>query len=200
LFPPRSSRRRPSAARGAAKILLVGAVAAPATYFIANWMQFPGTAAPSDSASISGSASIAASTAIPGAPEDRIAALALPQKRPPPEAVQTGTDLPGATQPEAMVGRGLPPAETSSDAVADAGTAEPKGLPERPPGVSAPPPPSDPAPGPVRANAAQSSSEPPVPVAAPPRSVLSAQDIAFMLQRGRALFDAGDLAAARLFF
>src|SRR6266852_3655950 len=58
LFPPRSSRRRGSVARGAAKILLATAVAAPAAYFIANWMQFPGTAAPSDSATVSDSATI----------------------------------------------------------------------------------------------------------------------------------------------
>src|SRR5260370_26420200 len=61
LFPSQSLRRRGSLARGAAKILLVTAVAAPTAYFIASWMQFPGTAAPSDSATLSHSPAISGS-------------------------------------------------------------------------------------------------------------------------------------------
>jgi TPR repeat protein len=38
------------------------------------------------------------------------------------------------------------------------------------------------------------------PVAAPRVPSLSAREIATLLERGRVLFDAGDLAAARLFF
>src|SRR5216684_1975259 len=66
LFAPQSSRRRGSLASGAAKILLVTAVAAPTAYFIANWMQFPGTAAPSDSVTISDSAAISEPAAVSG--------------------------------------------------------------------------------------------------------------------------------------
>src|SRR5262249_50548427 len=38
------------------------------------------------------------------------------------------------------------------------------------------------------------------PSAAPPKPVLTAQEIGALVERGRVLFDAGDLAAARLFF
>ena len=192
LFPPRSSRRRGSVARGAAKILLATAVAAPAAYFIANWMQFPGTAAPSDSATISGSA------AIQGPFEERIAALAPAPTRPPPEAAPIGDEISGAAQPEPVVTRGMLPVEASLSGPADASVAEPKGAPEQPPRVSVTPP--DPAPGPVVTNAAESRSLPPPTVAAPPKPTLSAGEIALMVGRGRVLFEAGDLAAARLFF
>ena len=59
--------------------------------------------------------------------------------------------------------------------------------------------PPDPAPGPSGARGAESSSPPP-PVAAPPKPMRNAEEIALMVQRGRVLFDAGDVAAARLFF
>jgi TPR repeat protein len=91
------------------------------------------------------------------------------------------------------------PVETSPAGSADASAAERKGAPEQPPVVVSATPP-DPAPGPVGANAAQSSSPPPPAVAAPPKPVMSAAEIALMVERGRVLFDAGDLAAARLFF
>jgi TPR repeat protein len=40
----------------------------------------------------------------------------------------------------------------------------------------------------------------PVPVAAPAKPALRREEIAMMIERGRVLFEAGDLAAARLFF
>jgi hypothetical protein len=198
LFPPRSSRRRGSVVRGAAKILLATAVAAPTAYFIANWMQFPGTAAPTDSAIISESAAISDSGTIPGPVEERVAAVAPAPTRPSPEAAQTGEEISGSAQPEPMVVRGLTPVEKSPDKPADASTAEPKGAPEQPPAASAAP--SDPAPGPVVTNAAPQSSSPPPAVAAPKKPVLSSSEITLLVERGRTLFDAGDLAAARLFF
>jgi len=198
LFPPRLSRRRSSVARAAAKILLATAVAAPTAYFIANWMQFPGTAAPSDSAIISESSAIADSAAIPGPVEERIAAVA-PAPTPAPEAAPTGEEISGPAQPEPMAVRGLVPVEKSADRPADASAAEPKGASEPPSAALAAP--SDPAPGPVGASAAPESSRPPPPVvAAPKKPVMSASEIALLVERGRMLFDAGDLAAARLFF
>jgi TPR repeat protein len=191
LFPPRSSRRRGGGVRGAAKVLLVSAVAAPTAYFISSWMQFPGTAAPSDAASIS------ASVTIPGSFEERIAAVAPAPKRPPPEAARIGDEVSGTPQSEPMVTRGLPPVETSRDVAVDAAPAEPKSIPQQTTGVSATP--ADPAPAPAdRGEVAPSS--PPPPVAAPRKPALSAEQIAVMVERGRVLFEAGDLAAARLFF
>jgi len=200
LFPSRSSRRRGSVARGAAKVLLATVVAAPTAYFIANWMQFPGTAPSdsvtiSDSAAIPESATISSSAAIPGPVEERIAAVAL--ARSPPEAAPIGDEISNAAQPEPTVTRGLLPVETGPGGPADAIAAEPK-APEQPQEVSATP--SDPAPGPIGAKAAEASSPPPTTVAAPPKPVRSAAEIALMMERGRVLFDAGDLAAARLFF
>jgi hypothetical protein len=197
LFAPQLLRRRGSLAGGAAKILLVTAVAAPAAYFIANWMQFPGTAAPSDSAAISDSAIIPGSATMLS--EEQVAALVPGLGRPAPEAAPTGDEIPGAAQPEPTVKRGMLPVETSPERPADASTVEPKGAPEQPPvAVAATPP--DPAAGPVGTNAAQLSSPPPPAAAAPRKPGISAADITLMVERGRVLFDAGDLAAARLFF
>jgi hypothetical protein len=194
LFAPQLLRRRGSLAGGAAKILLVTAVAAPAAYFIANWMQFPGTAAPSDSAAISDSAIIPGSATMLS--EEQVAALVPGLGRPAPEAAPIGDEIPGAAQPEPTVKRGMLPVETSPERPADASTVEPKGAPEQPRvAVAATPP--DPAPG---TNAAQSNSPPPPAVAAPRKPGVSAAEITLMVERGRVLFDAGDLAAARLFF
>jgi hypothetical protein len=194
LFAPQLLRRRGSLAGGAAKILLVTAVAAPTAYFIANWMQFPGTAAPSDSAAISDSAIIPGSATMLS--EEQVAALVPGLGRPAPEAAPIGDEIPGAAQPEPTVKRGMLPVETSPERPADASTVEPKGAPEQPRvAVAATPP--DPAPG---TNAAQSNSPPPPAVAAPRKPGVSAAEITLMVERGRVLFDAGDLAAARLFF
>ncbi len=202
LFPPQSSQRRGSVARGAAKILLATAVAAPTAYFIANWMQFPGTAPAdsvtiSDSATIPDSAIISGSAAIPGPVEERIAAF-LATTPSPPEAAPIGDEISNAAQPEPTVNRGLPPVETGPSVPADAIAAEPKGAPGQPAEVAARP--SDPAPGPTGAKAAESNNPPMPTVAAPAKPVLNPAEIALMVERGRVLFDAGDLAAARLFF
>jgi len=200
LFGPQSLRRRGSLASSAAKILLVSAVAAPTAYFIANWMQFPGTAASSDSATISDSVAISEPVAIsgsmPGPSEERIAAvvpgLAMP------EAAAAGDEIPGAAQREPIVKRGVLPVETSPVGPADASAAEPKGAPEQSPVVASATPP-DAAPAPVGTNAPPSSNPSPA-VAAPRKPGMSAAELALMVERGRTLFDAGDLAAARLFF
>jgi hypothetical protein len=203
LFAPQSLRRRGGLASGAAKILLVTAVAAPTAYFIANWMQFPGTAAPSDSATISDSAAISEPAAVfgsmQGLSEERVAAVVPGLGRPTPEAAPIGNETPGAAQLEPMAKRGILPVETSPEGPADATAAEPKGASEQSPIVVSTTPP-DPAPGPVGTNAAPSSSPPPAVAAAPRKPVMSAAEITLMIERGRVLFDAGDLAAARLFF
>jgi hypothetical protein len=196
LFPPQLSQRRRSLVGSAAKILLVTAVAAPTAYFIANWMQFPDTAAPSDSATISDSTIISSSATTPS--EERVAAVVPGLGRPTPEAAPNGEEIPGAAQPEPTVTRGTLPVATSPERPADALTASPKGAPEQlPVAVSATPP--DPAPD-VVTNAAQSSSPLRPAVAAPRKPGISPAEIALMVDRGRVLFDAGDLAAARLFF
>ncbi len=194
LFPSQSLRRRRSLASGAAKILLVTAVAAPTAYFIANWTQFPGTAEPSDVAAISDSAAISGPATMLS--EERVAAVVPGLGRPTPKAAPVGDEIPG----EPTVKRGILPVETSPEGPADASAAEPKAAPERQPPVAVAATPPEPAPGPVGANAAQSSSPAPAAVAAPPKPVMSAAEIALMVERGRALFDSGDLAAARLFF
>jgi hypothetical protein len=203
LFAPQSLRRRGSLASDAAKILLVTAVAAPTAYFIANWMQFPGTAAPADSATISDSAAISEPAAVSGSmlglSEERVAAVVPGLGRPTPEAAAIGDETPGAAQLEPTAKRGMPSVETSPERPADAGAAEPKGAPEQPAVVVSATLP-DPAPGPVRTNAAASSGPPLAAVAAPRKPGMSAAEISLMVERGRVLFDAGDLAAARLFF
>jgi hypothetical protein len=183
LFPPPSPRRRSGVFRGVAKMLLVSAVAAPTAYFIANWMQFAGSATPTDSAATSDSATIFGSAMMPGLSEERIAAVPAAQTRAPPEAAQAGEVSP---QPGSMAPREMPRVETSLEVTADGGAAEPNGPPE----VSAAP--SDPA-----LNTGGISSAPP---AAAAKRVTNPQEIALLIERGRALFEAGDVAAARLFF
>jgi hypothetical protein len=184
LFPPRSPRGRSGVFRGVAKMLLVSAVAAPTAYFIANWMQFAGSATPTDSAATSDSATISGSATMPGWSEERIAAVPAAQTRAPPEAAQAGEV--SAPQPGSMAPREMPRVETSPEVTADAGAVEPNGAPE----VSATP--SDPAPN----TGGIGSASPP----AAAKPVTNPQEIALLIERGRALFDAGDVAAARLFF
>ncbi len=195
LFPAPSQRRRSGMVRGAAKVLLVSAVAAPAAYFMANWIQFPGSAAPSEQAAVSDPAAVSASAAIPALSEERLAGVPPAQVRSLPEAAQSGDDAGAAPQPEPMGVRGISLAETSREAGAEA--AGPKSAPDQPPGAAAMP--SDPAPGASGPGGTQSSSPQPA-AAAPPKPARNTEDVALLLQRGRALFDAGDIAAARLFF
>jgi hypothetical protein len=134
-----------------------------------------------------------------GLSEERVAAVVPGLGRPTPEAAPIGNETPGAAQLEPMAKRGILPVETSPEGPADATAAEPKGASEQSPIVVSTTPP-DPAPGPVGTNAAPSSSPPPAVAAAPRKPVMSAAEITLMIERGRVLFDAGDLAAARLFF
>jgi len=214
LFRPRPPpQHRGSLARGAA-VLIVGAIAAPMAYFVANWTS-PGTATPPPSTTISDAISAATT---------RVAALA--PTRPPPGAGQMHDDVSGNPQPGPPVINVTPVVETNPSVGAEAGTSHPTGAepvvsatpsdPAPVPGLaqSGSPPPlfatppqalgaavalSDPASGPGAPSVAESSSAAP-PVAAPRGPSLSAREIATLLERGRVLFDAGDLAAARLFF
>jgi hypothetical protein len=230
LFVPRSSRRRGSLARGAAKILLVSTVAAPMAYLVANWTQFSGTAAPSDSASISDPMSPLATTL--RSVEERVAAVAPPRHRPP-EAGQNSDDTTRNPEPESTVMRATPPVEMRPSVSADVGAAHYNGGPEQAPSVSATPSdpapvangpglaqsgstpqslatppqspdasatPSDTVPGPRVAGVAESSGAPAPGVAAPRVPGPRAPEIAALVERGSAMFDAGDVAAARLFF
>jgi len=166
LFPPQLARRRGRVFRGVAKMLLVSAVAAPAAYLMANWMQLPAT--PTDSAAISDSPPISGS-ATTGLSEQRIAALPPSQ-----------TPEPGSTAPREM--------PTGPNVTADAGAVEPNGAPE----VSAAP--SGPAP-----TTGGISSDPPR-AAAPAKPPMNPLETKLLVERGQALFEAGDVAAARLFF
>lgn len=189
LFPPRSLNRRGGATRGVAKFLLASAVAAPTAYFIANWLQRVDMAAPSDTATLVGSF------------EERIAAVVpLPPKPAASERVRVVGEVSGAPQTEPVTTRAIAPVnakpapsvEAKPAAAAEANAVEAAVVPEKPSGVSAVP--SDPAPG-----SAPPASSPP-PGAAPAKPALSAQEIADLIERGRFLFESGDVAAARLFF
>src|SRR5262249_17301701 len=101
-------------------------------------------------------------------------------------------------QREPIVKRGVLPVETSPVGPADASAAESKGAPEQSPVVVSATPP-DAAPAPVGTNAPPSSNPSPA-VAAPRKPGMGARELAFMVARGRTVFGAGALAAARLFF
>jgi hypothetical protein len=189
LFPPRSLNRRGGAMRGVAKFLLASAVAAPTAYFIANWLQRVDMAAPSDTATLVGSFEERIASVVPSTP-----------KRPPSERFRVVDEGSGAPQTEPVATRAIPPLNAKSAAPVEAKSAtaaepivvEASVAPEQSPGVSAVP--SDPAPG-----SAPAASSPPA-SAAPPKPALSAQEIADLVERGRILFESGDVAAARLFF
>jgi hypothetical protein len=208
LFPPRMPRHRSDVVREAAKILLVSAIAAPTAYFAASWMQFPGAAASSDAAAISGSAAAA------GPADVRVAAL-----EPASEAAGRDNAVLKVDQP-AQVGLAPQPAQVAlapqpvqvapqqmqvvprpAERVVDTVTAAasgPKVVPEPPPPSVVATPPADPPPS-ARSVAEQAS--PPLPAASvPAKPGLRPAEIAMMIERGRTLFDAGDLVAARLFF
>ena len=197
LFPPRFSHRRSGATRGVAKFLLASAVAAPTAYFVANWLQRIDMAAPSDTATVAGSF------------EPQIAAVVpLPPKPPASERVRVVDEVSGAPQTEPVTTRAIPPVEAQTippmearampsvearpAAAAEATAVEAAFVSERPPSVSAVPS------GSVPGSAPAASS--PLASAAPPKPALSAQEIADLVERGRVLFESGDVAAARLFF
>jgi TPR repeat protein len=88
--------------------------------------------------------------------------------------------------------------ETTTGVTADAGAAEPTGTPEQLPSAV----PSDPAPntGGIGSASAAQPNTPPPPATVPTKPARNPQEIALLVERGRALFEAGDVAAARLFF
>jgi hypothetical protein len=169
LFPP---RRRSSIAAGAAKIMLVSAIAAPTAYFIASWSQFPGDAATSDPAAFS---TVATPVALSG---EQTAALGQAPSPPVPQVVQKADEISTTPQPEPTPSRAV-------DVAPAPAVVGPKTAPEQPP-----------------SNVAA-----PADAASPPRSVamslkppLRPEEIAMLVERGRFLFESGDVAAARLFF
>jgi hypothetical protein len=177
LFPPRAPRRRSGIVVGAAKVLLVSAIAAPTAYFVASWLQFPGAAAPSDPAAI---AAVATPVALPG---DQVAEVTPVLSAPEPPAVHNDgkTAIANAPPPE-------PPPANPADTVVVMAAATPRD-------AVAPEPPT------IVATAPAEAVSPPLPVALPPKpAAFRAEEVALMVERGRVLFEAGDVAAARLFF
>ena len=167
---PARPSRRSSIAAGVTKIMLVSAVAAPTAYFIASWSQFPGAAAPSDPAAVAAMATPAALS------EEQVAVVELEPSGPAPQAVPGGDEISKPPQPE-------PAGNKAVEVVAAA--AGPTAAPEQAPSGAAAP-----------ADAAS----PPMSVAAPLRPSLGAGEIAMLIERGRVLFEAGDVPSARLFF
>jgi hypothetical protein len=174
LFPPRAPRRVNAFAIEAAKILLVSAITAPTTYFIGSWLQSAN--APSDPAAV---------TAVAAAP-----AVATPA----PQASVLQTSATDAAAPKAAASQQAP----VSSAVRDSGKA-------------AKPPPLERAAGPpatgshvgdvIVAMAESPASAEAAPARPTPvKPTLGPDEIAMMVERGRAFFDDGDVAAARTFF
>jgi hypothetical protein len=191
LFPPRPPRRSSPIAAGAAKILLVSAVAAPTAYFTASWLQFSGVAAPSDSAAVAAvTTPVAAEQAValaPSIPTPPFPEPAVPV-RSAPQAGTDGVEIPTATpqsEPAAALQRATRAAAVVVAAIAPGLATAVKMAPE--PESTAVAPPGDP----VSA---------PMPVLNPVKPSLRQEEIAMMVERGRVLFEMGDVAAARLFF
>lgn len=194
LFPPRAAQRRSDILRGAAKVLLVSAIAAPTAYFVASWAQFPGALAPSDAVDVS--------MAVPAAspPGVQVAALGFAPANPVQvshtsagiEPVRAVEDTVKASPPPQHVA--ALPVEKAPQASVGARPAELKVSPEQPARMA---PPSDPGQS-VRDGEAAAQAIPVV--APPPKPSMRPEEMALMVERGRTLFDSGDLAAARLFF
>ena len=183
LFSPRLSPRSDGVARGVVKFLIASAIAAPAAYFIANSLQNFDTVTLPD-----------ASTMAPI--EARLAALIpAPKRRSSEQAIPDGIGASPEADPIVMRGA-LPPTEPKPAEATDASVVEvPPAAPEPSPGDLAAQPPES-APG----NAVAASNPPPSNAVPKPVPTLSARETAVLVERGRTLFEAGDLAAARLFF
>jgi hypothetical protein len=176
-LPPRSVRRTTSGLRN---LLIASVFAAPTAYFIAKTHALPGldlAAAALDSL------------------EARAVAL-LPAPRP------SRSELARMPQPAA--------APSQPNDIADARTADAPPVPAepQPPDAVSPPvdvPPESPSDGTspaatAAADAATADTAPPTEASSRPAPALSAQDIALLIARGRAFFEAGDVASARLLF
>lgn len=191
LFPPRAPRRGAGVVAGAAKILLLSAIAAPTAYFVASGLQFTAAVAPSDAAvsgvatpvALSGDTTGTAMAPVvvlstPAAAALAPAASSLPQAehdvveiRPAPPESTAAPEPVAAPQPTGRTGEAIVAAVAMAHEPPAAGRAEP-------------------------AEAAS----PPMPVVLPAKPALRQEEIAMMIEKGRVLFEAGDLAAARLFF
>jgi hypothetical protein len=177
LFPPRAPRRVNAVAAGAAKVLLASVLVAPTTYFVASWLQF--SDGPSDPATVSA----VAWSSDPAA----VTAVAPAVSTPAPLASVLQTSAPNAAAPKATASQQA----SVSNAVRGSHAGEvivamaepPKAAPEPP--IAAP---------------AEAASVRPMPVLLPVKRTLGPDEIATMVERGRALFNAGDVDAARLFF
>jgi hypothetical protein len=193
LFSPRPPRRSGPIVAGAAKVLLVSAIAAPTAYFTASWLQFPGVAAPSDPAAVAAVAMpVAGEQVVAAAPAPSIPAPPVPAPRlsvsSAPQAAHDGVEVPTAPpQPE--------PAAAPQPATRAAGVVVAAIAPGPATAVKAAP---EPPPTAVAQPGDQVST--PIPVLHPVKPLLGQQEIAMMIERGRVLFEAGDVAAARLFF
>jgi len=188
LFMTRPSRRGGGMMRGVLQFMLASAVAAPIAYFIAYSLQSR-SAAPLSEISNAGLSL-----------EARLAAFLPAPRGQPPAREQIPDQMRGTLQAdpvEAQPESSAPvsPAEVKPDETADAKVDDvpsPEPLPRAP---------AAPEPDPTPAKAVAVSSPPPSdPAPSPARPVLTAQEIAALVERGRTLFEAGDLAAARLFF
>jgi hypothetical protein len=169
LFPQR--RRSSSIAAGAAKIMLVSAIAAPTAYFVASWSQFSDETASSEPAVFSTVATPVALSA------EQTVALGLVSSAPVPQVARRVDEISTTPQPEPTTSRAVD--------VTPAPAVGPKTASEQP----------------------STSAAAPVDAASPPRSVamplkpsLRPEEIAMLVERGRFLFESGDVAAARLFF
>jgi hypothetical protein len=185
LFLPRAPRRSGPIAAGAAKILLVSAIAAPTAYFTASWLQFAGVAAPSDPAAVAAMATTEQVAAV--APMPSIPAPGLPVSSAP-QAAPGGVEV--LTAPPHPEPAAAPQLATRAAGVVVAATAPALATAVK----AAPEPPSTAVAQPGDPDSA------PMPVLHPVKPLLRQEDIAMMIERGRMLFEAGDVAAARLFF
>jgi hypothetical protein len=186
LFPPQPPRRG-GAVGGAAKFLVASLIAAPAAYFIANAVQR------FDAGTLPDPAPVATSV------EGRLAAVMPIPRRSSSEPMQTAdrVEAPPAAEPTAV--RAIPSDETTPEQTTDAKVIEPA-VPPEPLRVEAAVAPPDSvvaavSPEPVAASNPRPNTPPPA-----PKPVLSAQEIKVLVERGHMLFEAGDVAAARLFF
>ena len=165
------------------RVVLVSAIAAPTAYFIANWLQTPGSPMSAD-------------------PVIATAPIVLPDDR-----ADAGPAVTGDTSAMAPVNiaRAAPDeTATATDSTVAAPTVvtpEPAAPPPLPaPVVVASPSAAIPPPA-VPAAAIPSAAAPPAQTTAvPAKPQMPPQDAAKFVAKGNELFDAGDLSAARLFF
>ncbi len=173
LFPPRSSYRNGDVTRGALKFLIASAIAAPLAYFIAHSLQSSDTAPPPETATVRSF-------------EARLAAVPPVQS---PERAQIPDGKRAAPASDPIAVRAISPTEAKPAEAAVASVAEPKLGPTLGPTLGA-----------MSAKTVAASNPRPNVLAPTVKPALSAQEIAVFVERGRTLFEAGDLAAARLFF